>query len=66
MKKIIVDIENGTETIQDLTEAELQEIQARNEEFEAQELAIKTNAERKAALWEKLGISEDEAKLLLG
>lgn len=65
MKKMIIDIENGTETIEDLTQTELQEIQARNDEFEAQELEMQTKATQKAALLDRLGITADEAKLLL-
>lgn len=66
MKKIIVDIENGTEVIEDLTQDEINDVQARNDEFDAQELSLQENAQRKLALLDRLGITEDEARLLLG
>jgi hypothetical protein len=66
MKKIIVDIENGTEVIEHLTQDEINDVQARNDEFQAQELSLQENAQRKLALLDRLGITEDEARLLLG
>jgi hypothetical protein len=66
MKKIIIDIENGTEVIEDLTQDEIDKAQARHNEFEAQELSLQENAQRKLALLDRLGITEDEARLLLG
>jgi len=62
MKKIIVDIENGTETIEDLTEEELQKV---NEKLQAEESDEAAKAAARADLLAKLGINEDEAKLLL-
>lgn len=63
--KKIIDAITGEEIIIDLTDAEIAEIAA----LEANELAIqnakKEAATAKAALLSRLGITEDEAKLLL-
>ena len=69
MFKIIHDVETGKITKVDLTADELAEFKAK--EADAKKLADKEAKEfadqqtAKAALLEKLGISESEAKLLL-
>jgi hypothetical protein len=67
--KIVVNCETGEVAEIQLTQAELDQREADRLAFEAQkaeeEAAKQEAAEAKAALLAKLGISEDEAKLLL-
>lgn len=61
-----VDITTGEETWRDLTPDEIKEMeleQAKAQQFIAEQAA---KAEQRAALLERLGITEEEAKLLLG
>lgn len=60
--KYTYDIASGVETYEPLTESELAQIQAN--ELAESEAAAKATAS-KAALLARLGITEDEAKLLL-
>lgn len=54
------------ETIdREMTDTEFAQLKAQQAEAEAKEEAEATKAAEKSALLEKLGISEDEAKLLL-
>lgn len=65
LKKKIVDVNTGEETWLDLTAEEIAEVEANRA---AAEIKIQQVAEKKAArqaLLDKLGIAEDEAKLLL-
>lgn len=65
MKKII-DLTTGDEIITDLTKDEIVEkTQAQKDLAERLEVIAEKDA-KKAALLEKLGITEDEARLLLG
>jgi hypothetical protein len=69
MSKLIIDVTTGEETLRELNDDEIaqQEIDTENEITEAEALLVK-NADKiaaKAALLERLGITEDEAKLLL-
>lgn len=65
----IIDITTGQEIIRPYTEAEIAEVEAALAQIESErlirenEIAVKKS--EKAALLEKLGITEDEAKLLL-
>ena len=61
-KIAIHNVETGDVEIREFTSEELAEVQTQNE-TDAQ--AETTKAADKAALLEKLGITEDEAKLLL-
>lgn len=67
--KIVIDCSTGIEEIIELTDAEVAELAYQAElaaEKKAEEDAqAEANATAKAALLEKLGISADEAKLLL-
>lgn len=61
-----IDITTGEETWRDLTPDEIKEMeleQAKAQQFIAEQAA---KAEQRAALLERLGITEEEAKLLLG
>ena len=67
--RIEINCETGVESIIELTDAEIAQLEAdkaeaaaRQHEAEAKAVA---DAEAKAALLAKLGITEDEAKLLL-
>ena len=67
--RIEINCETGVESIIELTDAEIAEMEAAQARAaaEAHEAEVKaaTDAEAKAALLAKLGITEDEAKLLL-
>ena len=66
MKKIIVDCESGEIIERELTKEELEQLAIGQAEQKQKELQEKLEAEKKAALLEKLGITEEEARLLLG
>jgi len=62
----IVNAETGEEVIRDMNASELAQLEADSIAFKAQ-LEQETNAAvTKAALLERLGITAEEAKLLLG
>jgi hypothetical protein len=68
--KLIVDCSTGITTEVELTAEEIAEREAMAAEYAAQkaqeELDKATRAEAKAELLDRLGITEEEAKLLLG
>ena len=57
--------ETGIETIRDATDAEIADIAARELEEANRKAETQAKAAQKAALLERLGITEDEARLLL-
>ena len=61
----IHNVETGEVTVRDMTADELAQWEADQAIFEAQAEAEATKVAEKAALLEKLGITADEAKLLL-
>ena len=63
---IEVNCETGEVTERPLTQEEISANEAAADQQEAAEAEAAVKATAKAALLEKLGISEDEAKLLLG
>jgi hypothetical protein len=67
--KIVIDCSTGIEEIIELTDAEVAEMEAAaataEAEREAAEAQAQANATAKAALLDRLGITADEAKLLL-
>lgn len=69
MDKVIVDCSTGETTIVPLTEQEIADMEAAAAEAEAARVAAEAEAATKAAakaeLLAKLGITADEAKLLL-
>ena len=69
MDKVIVDCSTGETTIVPLTEQEIADMEAAAAEAEADRVAAEAEAATKAAakaeLLAKLGITADEAKLLL-
>jgi hypothetical protein len=62
----IVNAETGEEIIRDMNEAELEQLEIDKAAAEATAKAIADKATAKAELLAKLGITEDEARLLLG
>lgn len=70
MEKVIIDCSTGEQTIVPLTAEEIAEVEAAAKQAEADrkaaEAEAQAKAEAKADLLAKLGITEDEAKLLLG
>jgi hypothetical protein len=61
----IHNVENGEIIEREMTADELAQLELAQTEAQAQNLAIQQAASAKAALLEKLGITEEEAKLLL-
>ena len=62
----IVNCETGEEIIRDATDAEIEQIAKDKAEAVARKAEAEAKAAQKAALLERLGITEDEARLLLG
>jgi hypothetical protein len=66
MNEIIYDVQTGVETIVELSAKEVEKREAEAAKAEQDLAALKAQkAADKAALLEKLGITESEAKLLL-
>ena len=69
LTKLVVDCSTGVQEVVPLTPEEITELEAAAAQAEADRLAAEekaaADAAAKAALLEKLGISEEEAKLLL-
>jgi hypothetical protein len=61
----IVNAQTGEEIIRDMNEAELAQLDIDKAASEAQIQAMEEKASAKAALLSRLGMTEDEAKLLL-
>ncbi len=70
MEKVIVDCSTGQTTVVPLTAEEIAELEAAAAQAEADQQAAEAEAAQKAtsraAILEKLGLTQDEAKLLLG
>ena len=62
----IVDIQTGKETLRNYTADEIAAVENAIKENNAKDLLAKKQEEMKAALLEKLGITAEEAALLLG
>jgi hypothetical protein len=65
MKIMEINCETGEEVLREATKAEKDEAKARQEIVAAREAEAEAKATAKAALLNKLGISESEARLLL-
>ena len=61
----IINLETGETIVRDYTEAEIEQVLAERAETEAKTVAQAAKELEKAALLAKLGITDDEAKLLL-
>ena len=64
-KEKIVNIETGEETWRDYTDAEIAQVEAAQAEAVQLQAEAEARATQRAALLDRLGITEDEAKLLL-
>ena len=64
-KRLMIDVSTGEQYEEDLTIEEIAELQAGFGKAELQKEAEAIRATNKAALLNRLGITEDEAKLLL-
>jgi hypothetical protein len=60
-----VDFLTGEEITRELTDAEIAQLEVDRAESDARALEAAVKADAKAALFERLGISAEEAKLLL-
>lgn len=65
MKEIIFNAETGETTERAYTAAEIAEVKKANDEIQAKLAAIQQKNDEKLALLEKLGLTVNEAKLLL-
>jgi hypothetical protein len=65
MSKLIVNCETGEQTIGELTKAEIDQQKIDEAEIAAQQAEAQAKATAKAALLTQLGITEEQAKLLL-
>jgi len=66
MYSLNINCETGEETLVPLTAAELAEVQAREESLIAEQAKREQDAIARTALLARLGITEEEAVLLLG
>lgn len=66
MKEIILDIVTNEISEQDYSPAQIKEAQEAQANAETLKKDAAAKAEQRAALLERLGITEEEAKLLLG
>jgi len=62
----VVDLETGQEIVRDATAEEITQMELDAAESVKRKLEAKAKAAQKAALLNKLGITEEEARLLLG
>jgi hypothetical protein len=62
----IIDLQTGEETIREFTENEIAEIEVAVAKAQAKAEAEAAKAHERAALLERLGITAEEAALLLG
>jgi hypothetical protein len=66
MNSLEINCETGEEILTTLTAKQVSEVEAREAALLADQAKREQDVISKSALLEKLGISEDEAKLLLG
>jgi hypothetical protein len=66
MKIVEINCETGEEVLREATKSEKDEVKARQEMVAAREAETEVKATQKAALLDRLGITEAEARLLLG
>lgn len=67
LNEVIVDVANNTVVVNDVPAEKIAELAAEGARIEAERLAnIETIKNAKLALIEKLGITEEEAALLMG
>lgn len=66
MKIVEINCETGEEIVRDMTPEELADANERKAKVEAEQAEAQAKAAQRQALLDKLGITEDEARLLLG
>ena len=66
MKIVEINCETGEEIIREATKAELAQAKLDQELVAAEQAAAKTKAAQRQALLDRLGITSEEAKILLG
>ena len=66
MKIIEINCETGVETIREATKAEKDAAKLRKEQFQAEQAQAAVKESARQALLTKLGITAEEAQLLLG
>ena len=66
MKIVEINCETGEETIREATKAEKDDAKLRKEQFQAEQAEAEAKATARQALLTKLGITAEEAQLLLG
>ena len=64
-KEHIINLQTGEETYRDYTDAEIAQVEAAQAKAAERAAEAEAKATQKSALLDKLGITEDEAKLLL-
>ena len=62
----IVNCETGEEIVRDATAAEIAEMEAGKSYYEAKQVADKAKAAAKAAILDRIGLTADELKTILG
>jgi hypothetical protein len=65
MTRLVIDGQTQQETVEELSKADLADLAKANKDYEAREADKLAKAAAKAALLERLGITADEAALLL-
>lgn len=67
LNEVIVDVANNTVVVNDIPAGKIAELAAEGASIEAERLAqLESTKNAKLALIEKLGITEEEARLLMG
>jgi len=66
MTKLIVNCETGEEILRELTKAEIDQQKIDEAEIAAQQAEVAAKAAQKQAVLDRLGLSAEEAQLLLG
>lgn len=66
MKIVEINCETGEEIIRDMTPEELVDVNERKAKVEAEQAEAEAKAAARQAILDRLGLSEEEARLLLG
>lgn len=62
----IIDVKNNTETIEELSDSEIAEIEQNIELAKKENEKTESKTKQRQEIFQKLGLTEEEAKLLLG
>ena len=66
MKIVEINCETGEEIIREATKAEKDEAKVRKEQFQAEQAESETKAAKKQAILDRIGLTADELKTILG